>query len=1304
MSAAGSPAARPSLEDLKAELADRAEELALALLGPPNKDTVRRAEWRWGGKGSVAFFVRDSHGKTRGSFFNNEAGTGGSPLDFIMDARGCGIAEAVRWASHWLGHDQTGYTPQPVNDAAVAERVRKQAAREREAATDQANRVQIARKLWDEAVPVAGTIAERYLVETRRIPMPPLGWSSVVRFHLRSRALIVAATLASGEVQAVQRVFLTPDGQKVGTDEIERRQLRAGKVTNGATEGAVVRLPARTLGARPNAPLLLVEGPETGLSAWISTGHECWIVCGGIRATGDHAVPLELGRRVVLCRDDDRRFSPADNTLRKTIATWRSGGHAITVATPWRIRRFDKSDLNDTLQTQGTHGVQARIEWALRVQSTAVRREPIEMVRQHLDEVIRRFFDEAATWGEAGGEEGTPEYAFPTGDENIPGEERSNAPPPPAHAVKVEVGAGKSRSAYRHAAAMLARMRAAGDNRAIAVAVPTHKLGDEHAAIFETIANPQPAVAPVVLSENVTVHTVNRRWTARVWRGMEAVDPDHQDAADPDVPVVSKTRMCRNLDAVKDAREAGADLFKSACQRKVDGERVSCPFFSQCGYQRQREATADIWIIPHELLFLRKPASLGRLAALVVDESCWADGLEGVHGKPSSMPLAELRQPSTIFRKGNIDYVASDRLHFLRTALAAVLEEHSDGPLVREVLEDFNLTSANAGEAYRLEWQRFVDPELHPQMTPAERKEAVATARGNAQVMRLARVWKGVQALLAPDGPAKSGWLALASEPDDKEGGVKRVLHLKGRRDVKKGWQVPTLLLDATMNADLVRPYWPHLEVTVQLLAEAPHQHVRQVIDRAFSKSMLDPITPEMADTDPYVFRLLKADPKAPERRGRNLRRVHAILCREARRYAPERVLVVCQKAVKEALPAVGPLPVNVELAHHNAVAGRDEWGPQPDRPGVRALIVVGRTMPTIGAVERLAEALSGAAVEEITGGWFDRGDATREGLNGQAEAVETERHPNPVAEAIRWQICEGELVQIIGRGRGVNRTADNPVDILVLTDAPIPVPVAETINATDLDPTAHDMMAGAGGVVFSNARHASAAYPGLWATHKAAEHSLGRSPPLLYKYISLIEDWGTPRFDGIVGAKATYQVAGAGQKAAEVWFDPTLIPDIAVWLSGHLGNIAWCRVEGPPEPEPATTAALNPQTRAADVEELPMPLRLVVPAEAPREGIQPAAFYPVATDEGWEQMRPITSFVTLSGTGRSAGGHARHAIGLASLPRMRAQARALAEERQGGPVSDWLLPPGISGPPDWPPGWRRNIQEDLGQPDGRAA
>ena len=209
-------------------------------------------------------------------------------------------------------------------------------------------------------------------------------------------------------------------------------------------------------------------------------------------------------------------------------------------------------------------------------------------------------------------------------------------------------------------------------------------------------------------------------------------------------------------------------------------------------------------------------------------------------------------------------------------------------------------------------------------------------------------------------------------------------------------------------------------------------------------------------------------------RRQRNLRDLHAAVGTFCREYAPGRVLVVAQKAIEEALPSLGRLPVNATTAHHNAVAGRDEWR------DVSGLVVVGRTAPSPANVELLAEALTGAAVDPLPG-WYPRVVVSREMADGGAIEAEADRHPDPIAEAIRWQICEGELLQIIGRARGVNRTAADPVDVLVLCDVPLPVPVDGTLSASDLAPSPAELMLAAGGIEFENSADAAAAYPKLW-------------------------------------------------------------------------------------------------------------------------------------------------------------------------------------------------------------------------------
>jgi hypothetical protein len=192
-----------------------------------------------------------------------------------------------------------------------------------------------------------------------------------------------------------------------------------------------------------------------------------------------------------------------------------------------------------------------------------------------------------------------------------------------------------------------------------------------------------------------------------------------------------------------------------------------------------------------------------------------------------------------------------------------------------------------------------------------------------------------------------------------------------------------------------------------------------------------------------------------------------------------------------------------------------------------------------------------------------------RETLDG-AELAEADRHPDPLAEAIRWTICEGELLQIIGRGRGVNRTAADPVDVLALCDVPLPLPVAETMPAAALNPTLPDRMLAEGGVVFENSGHALQAYPGMWPSKDAARQAFLRQRCATFPYEeSFIGECRSPR-------RVAYQVAGPGQRAAVAWFDPLVVPDPEAWLADRLGPLAWCSFDQPP-PDPPAEAVLVP-------------------------------------------------------------------------------------------------------------------------------
>lgn len=164
------------------------------------------------------------------------------------------------------------------------------------------------------------------------------------------------------------------------------------------------------------------------------------------------------------------------------------------------------------------------------------------------------------------------------------------------------------------------------------------------------------------------------------------------------------------------------------------------------------------------------------------------------------------------------------------------------------------------------------------------------------------------------------------------------------------------------------------------------------------------------------------------------------------------------------------------------------------------------------------------------------------------------EHHPDPIAEAIRWNICEAELVQALGRGRGVNRTADSPLQVDLLTDIVLPVTADEVIDWADLVPSRTDMMA-ARGVVLENAADRAKCFPDLWPNYEAARKDGQRTGTNCYYRIFYNSEMSRS------SAAVTYRPEGSGQKVRTARFNLKLIPDPAAWLTERLGPLADCEV-----------------------------------------------------------------------------------------------------------------------------------------------
>ncbi|MCZ6727174.1 MAG: toprim domain-containing protein [Acidobacteria bacterium] len=319
------------LADIKRKLAELAQDLAVDLFGQPSKQTS--SELRWGRKGSL---VVKRSGPRRGSFRSWEEDRGGSMLDAIAFALEMPFAEAVQWARRWLGEDNR---PRPVRRARpIIEDIN----------AEEVRRLELVRRIFAEAKPVSGTAGE---VNLRSRAIDPSTWPDSIRWHCN--CLIFATTSPKGEMTALQRVYVNSDGTNKVDEEGRKIKLSLGPRRGGAVHFVGLA----------NGPVCLAEGPETALSAWYATGFETWAALGAMGSVD--LSPIDVERKIIVCKDDDKRNAPSRKALRDAIRKWRAEGRTVLEILPFERSRRNKGDMNDALVENGPQYVRELIERAL---------------------------------------------------------------------------------------------------------------------------------------------------------------------------------------------------------------------------------------------------------------------------------------------------------------------------------------------------------------------------------------------------------------------------------------------------------------------------------------------------------------------------------------------------------------------------------------------------------------------------------------------------------------------------------------------------------------------------------------------------------------------------------------------------------------------------------------------------------------------------------------------------------------------------------------------------------------------------
>lgn len=635
--------------------------------------------------------------------------------------------------------------------------------------------------------------------------------------------------------------------------------------------------------------------------------------------------------------------------------------------------------------------------------------------------------------------------------------------------VRLLVAPTGSRKSTAMRAAAVAYVTAHRD-QSVVILVPRHRLGDEQVKAL------------------VEQHS-GAAFTAAVWRGRHRDDPETPDAERP-----GKFKpMCWRSEEAKELEAALVSVDK-LCKRGRGARAVRCPHFESCGYQRQKRVKANIWLAPHEMLIHQMPKAFGKVGRVMIDESPIGAVMFGTNvGDEATLELDALRIPprSELSHPNRELTEEREALYTVLNRLKLGDDPHQGVPVTRETLREYMeirlretplhrlmraletgkklttklltklrkltsipwrwLSDIHHKRMGRLEWREKVEPNIRPDMSEKEVREQLALAVDNPRIKKLVTMWS----LLGAPGRVQLH--------RGKEG---RLIRMVGLHGLTKGWNVPTLICDATGDPELLRAIWPDLECDVEEWQQLPRPdsvRVLQCVDRAVSK---------------YAV-AVEGDGEELERRAAAARRLYAAVLAKAVAYGGAEVGVITYKSTREWIEQNCFVPPWLKLCHYGDVTGTNALR------HVRALFVIGRPLASAEAVTRMTEALFGDYIAER--GYrllpkHGRIPIVPDAAGNNTVLVDTWEHPDPRAERVRRQITEASLVQAVGRARAGLRRPDEPLDIHLWTDVPLPeLGPVEPVLWAELEAGLDGLMLATGGVWLQNATDAATAYKELF-------------------------------------------------------------------------------------------------------------------------------------------------------------------------------------------------------------------------------
>ncbi len=329
-------------------------------LGLPSKVVGRDARW----KGTLSVTIK---GEEAGRWRQWSSGEGGRDLiSLYSHAHNVDWKTALKELGKSLSLDNSEASTQP-------RKSKMQSPSPQQDGHSDLQRIEKARALYQKGVPIAGTLAEKYLREHRGIqgdlPEDFRFVKSIKHFQTQEWRPALVAPLWDKEnrLTGLTRIFLNRDGSKYEgfyQDDHGQPQKANPKISLGVLGQSAVVVQE---GIDPTT-VWVAEGIETALSVAQAMPHQTVMATLSVERLKNIAIKPGV-EKVVICADHDGVHANSYNSVIEAVGHHLSKVSRVFMAMPSAIAGMDKVDFNDLLKQGGVASVKQILDKKIEIRS-----------------------------------------------------------------------------------------------------------------------------------------------------------------------------------------------------------------------------------------------------------------------------------------------------------------------------------------------------------------------------------------------------------------------------------------------------------------------------------------------------------------------------------------------------------------------------------------------------------------------------------------------------------------------------------------------------------------------------------------------------------------------------------------------------------------------------------------------------------------------------------------------------------------------------------------------------------------------